>query len=132
MVELRTKLNTQLTIFEFKRLYDEKERILKQKEEKQKEVLEYKKKWEHNVEKNGYYEQESKLLKTQLRFLKGILKDYYTRILKNGVDCRGRGLIWIIQILKGLNIVVDTYHMPDYLDQNSRQYLLDVIHTMSC
>ena len=126
MMEYRNKINTQLTIFEFKRMYDEKEKILRQKEEKQNQIIEYKKKWEENVEKNAYYDQETKLLKTQLNFLKGILKDYYIRILKKGIDCRGKGLIWIIQILKTLNITVDNYHMPEYLDATSRQYLLMV------
>ena len=60
--------------------------------------------------------------------LKNILmaENLYFRIsLKNGIDCRDSGLVWIIKKLKTQEPDLSTCEFPNYLDKKSRAYLMN-------
>ena len=59
-----------------------------------------------NCEKIYYLEEEMRLVKTELIFIKNIQREYYQRLLKKGDDIRGKGLIWIIETMWDLEFKV--------------------------
>jgi hypothetical protein len=79
-----------------------------------------------NSEKIFYLEEEMRLVKTELTFIKNIQKEYYTKLLKQGDDIRGKGLIWIIQTMWDIDFKVTKQMFPDMMDELSKDFLLDL------
>ncbi|CAD8044038.1 unnamed protein product [Paramecium primaurelia] len=52
------------------------------------------------------------------------LVSFYYQILKNGQDVRATGIAWVISKLISLSEKCHYSSMPDYLDQKSKEYLL--------
>eukprot|EP00831_Metopus_contortus_P044134 TRINITY_DN35402_c0_g1_i1.p1 TRINITY_DN35402_c0_g1~~TRINITY_DN35402_c0_g1_i1.p1 ORF type:complete len:246 (+),score=23.77 TRINITY_DN35402_c0_g1_i1:56-739(+) len=52
-------------------------------------------------------------------FVRDTLRDYYTNLLKQGIDTRGRGLIWIIQRLEKLGVHIESSMLPKFLSEIS-------------
>lgn len=51
--------------------------------------------------------------------------DHYKKLLKEGIDSRKDGLIWIIKVLWLLEEDIDISDMPNYLDSELIKFLLD-------
>jgi hypothetical protein len=67
-----------------------------------------------------------RLVKTELTFIKNIQKEYYIKLLKQGDDIRGKGLIWIIQTMWDIDFKVTKQMFPDMMDELSKDFLLDL------
>ena len=44
--------------------------------------------------------------------------------MKLGTDSRGNGLTWAIQILMSIGETVEADHLPEYLDEKAKQFVL--------
>ena len=66
----------------------EKEKLKKEKEEAMFLKNELKIKWETNKETISVMENKVSLIKDKLEFVKGLLKEYYLSLLKQGTDIR--------------------------------------------
>ena len=77
-----------------------------------------------NCEKIYYLEEEMRIVKTELTFLKNIMREYYLKLLKKGDDIRGKGLKWIIETMWDLDFKVYKTHLPDTMDEESKDFLL--------
>lgn len=77
-----------------------------------------------NKEKIYYLEKEKNLIQAELEFLILIQKDYYLRILKKGNESWSSGLIWVIETLAETGTIVTVNMLPNFLDKQSKQFLL--------
>ncbi len=101
----------------------DRDRAKKQREEKIKYRSDLKSEWEHNKEDIRVFEDKMNLVKNKTQFVKGVLIEYYTNLLRQGTDTRyfltanyrGRGLIWIIQKLAKLGVTLDQSMLPQLL-----------------
>jgi hypothetical protein len=59
-----------------------------EKEAQNKLINEHKMQIKINKEKIHYYDEELKLIKNQLSFVKNVQKEYFTKLLNKGTDCR--------------------------------------------
>ena len=66
----------------------EKDKMRKSKDDKTRMRNDLKAIWEKNKEDVNILEQKGSLVKSKLAFVKGVLKEYYTNLLKQGTDCR--------------------------------------------
>jgi len=81
---------------------------------------------EINCEKIYYIEEEMSIVKTELAFIRNIQIEYYTKLLKKGLDIRGKGLIWIIETLWDLDYKIDKMQLPEMLDERSKDFILEI------
>ena len=66
----------------------DKERMIKMKNSHAEEKTRLKAEWERNKDNITAFEEKIELVKNKITFLKGILKDYYKNLLKQGTDTR--------------------------------------------
>ena len=57
-------------------------------------------------------------------------RKYYLEKLKNGFDCRGEGLVWVVKNLFELRIQLEYHHFPKYLTHEHIDYLKDLANVM--
>lgn len=93
----------------------EKDKARKRRDDKVKHKNELKADWDRNKENIRVMEEKIDLIKSKVVFVRGILREYYVNLLKQGTDTRGRGLIWIIQKLDKLGVRVDPLMFPPFL-----------------
>jgi len=48
------------------------------------------------------------------------------KLLKEGSDTRGKGLIWIIQCLQDLEVIIQKEMMPDFIDNDSKDFIMSL------
>ena len=94
----------------------EKEKLEKLKYEHIQSRYVLKAKRKMNKESIIALESQIMLIKGKINFVKGLLGEYYTNLLKHGTDTRDKGLVWIVQKLYKLGLVVGLGMYPDYLD----------------
>jgi hypothetical protein len=70
------------------------------------------------------FEVEIKKTKLMLTFLMKDQINYYTEILKKGIDVRSEGLCWIIRRLIELNGPYDYQSFPRFLENNQIDYII--------
>lgn len=53
-------------------------------------------------------------------------RNYYLQILNQGLDTRSEGLSWVIKRLIELNVTLENYHFPNFMDSEQIDYLLEI------
>mmetsp|Transcript_34922 Transcript_34922/g.26067 ORF Transcript_34922/g.26067 Transcript_34922/m.26067 type:complete len:89 (-) Transcript_34922:127-393(-) len=81
---------------------------------------------DQNQEKIFYFEEEMRLVKTELDFLKNIQREYYTQILKQGDDIRGKGIIWVIEAMWDIGLKVYRTMLPENIDEKSKDFIIEL------
>ena len=79
-----------------------------------------------NSEKIFYFEEEMRLVKIELTFIKNIQREYYMTLLKKGDDIRGKGLIWVIETMWDIDLKVYRNMLPENIDERSKDFILVV------
>lgn len=74
----------------------------------------------------GSYEIDIKSKKQELKEFVQDQSSYYHHLLKQGFDCRIKGLRWIIHRLLTLKIQPKVDDLPDFLNTRQKEYLLKV------
>eukprot|EP00347_Sterkiella_histriomuscorum_P020017 403339420 len=128
-LEVKMKKSDKPTMIrDFMRFSTEQEHVTKMREERQLKEIYLVKMREQNNERIYYVEQELEIINQQLKFIKNIQKDHYLKLLKEGKDTRAKGLIWIIECLKELDIVILKDMMPGFIDQASNDFIMQLAY----
>jgi hypothetical protein len=98
----------------FKKLKDEKEKVLFDLEKKRDKI-------NKRLEE---YEKDIKKLKFNIKNINIQQKDYYLDILEKGIDVRSEGLSWVVKKILELNIYIDNSNFPKFLENNHIEYLI--------
>jgi len=102
----------------------DRDKLKKNIEEKVSHRNKLKNEYDISKENVKVFEDKVNLLKSKLLYVKGILKEYYINLLRQGTDTRyfkiikknrGTGLVWIIHELYKLGIRFDETMLPNYL-----------------
>jgi hypothetical protein len=72
------------------------------------------------------YEIDIKILKKNFRNLTIQQKDYYLELLEKGIDVRSEGLVWIVKKLLEMDISLDYFNFPKFLEKNHIEYILSL------
>lgn len=56
--------------------------------------------------------------------MKNLQKEYYIKILKEGKDNRGVGLVWALHALVDLGFSIKEEWLPDTIDSDSKKFLI--------
>ncbi len=91
-----------------------------------KEVEILKSEMEILVDKRLYLEDEICIIKDQILGIKTELSTHYHKLLKEGIDLRAEGLIWIIKEIFQLKEKVLLSFLPNYLDEKAIVCLFSV------
>ena len=66
-----------------------------------------------NQEKMRYLEGELGIIRSEIGFLRNVQKKYYTELLKDGKDIRGKGIVWIVGTIWEIDLKVYKSMLPD-------------------
>mmetsp|Transcript_2199 Transcript_2199/g.2144 ORF Transcript_2199/g.2144 Transcript_2199/m.2144 type:complete len:120 (+) Transcript_2199:1180-1539(+) len=81
---------------------------------------------DQNQEKIFYLEEEMRLVKTELDFLKNIQREYFTSILSRGDDIRGKGIVWVIEAMWDIGLKVYRSMLPQDIDEKSKDFIIEL------
>ncbi|CDW87738.1 UNKNOWN [Stylonychia lemnae] len=126
ILEKKLQSKNKLSLGDFMKMNMEKDRVNQMRVDKlnlDKRLNELK---EINCEKIYYIEEEMSIVKTELAFIRNIQIEYYSKLLKQGNDIRGKGLIWIIETLWDLEYKIDKLQLPEILDERSKDFILEI------
>ncbi|CDW80296.1 UNKNOWN [Stylonychia lemnae] len=80
---------------------------------------------QNNVNQIHMFEYEVDQIRKDINSTKAEQVEHYQKLLKEGIDSRKDGLIWIIKAIWHLGNDVNLADMPNYLDSESISFLLD-------
>ena len=92
-------------------------------EARQKSEVDAKRVRESNSVQIVFLEKQMEILRNQLTFLQATQRVYYTSLLKEGADCRNKGLWWVVKQLIKIDVCVDHSNFPEIIDQPAVKYL---------
>ena len=78
-----------------------------------------------NIEQIHGLECETEHVKKDIESIKHEQIGHYRKLLKEGIDSRKDGLIWIIKVLWLLGVDARVEDFPSYMDSESIKYLLE-------
>ncbi|CDW89407.1 UNKNOWN [Stylonychia lemnae] len=124
-LEMKMRKSDKATMIrDLMRFGTEKDHIQKLREERLNKENSVNKLREINTERIYYVEQEMEIINTQMKFIKNVQKEHYLKLLKDGKDTRGKGLIWIVECLKDLDIIILKEMMPSFIDESSKEFIM--------
>lgn len=85
---------------------------------------------ENNSVQITFLEKQMEILRTEFNFLQTTQRQYYSKLLKEGTDCRGKGLWWIVKELFKVGVTIDITNFPEVIDEENAQYLKSVAKIM--
>lgn len=71
-------------------------------------------------------ERNKKAVKNNIKKIHHMRTKFFIKILKSGKDVRNTGLSWLIKKLWQLGEKISEEHLPDYLDQRAKEFLIFV------
>lgn len=71
-------------------------------------------------------EKNKKAVKNNIKKIHHIRTKFFIKLLKSGKDVRNTGLSWLLKKLWQLGEKIAEEHLPDYLDQRSKEFLIFV------
>ncbi len=71
-------------------------------------------------------EKNKKEVKQNIKKVHHIRAKFFINLLKSGKDVRNTGLSWLIKKLWQLGEKISEEHLPDYLDQRAKEFLIFV------